>query len=79
MINHGTELTKILMQMYDQGASDTTAAAMEAMEKAIEQEREACALIAMQGTGEPMQTAALKVALAERERIAAAIRARGEE
>jgi hypothetical protein len=44
----------------------------------LKAEREACAREAMRGTGQPMQTAALKVVLAERERIAAAIRARGQ-
>ena len=40
-------------------------------------EREACADLAEQGTGEPMQARTLEICLAERQRIAAAIRARG--
>ena len=41
-------------------------------------EREACAKVAEEGTGEPMQTQALEVCRRERARIAEAIRARGE-
>ena len=41
-------------------------------------EREACAELVMQGTNEPVQTKTLEVLRKERERIAEAIRARGE-
>jgi hypothetical protein len=42
------------------------------------QEREACVQLALQGTGEAVQTRTLKVLQSERQRIAAAIRGRGE-
>ena len=41
-------------------------------------EREACAELTMQGTNEPVQTKTLEILRKERERIAAAIRARGQ-
>ena len=41
-------------------------------------EREACAELVLQGTDEPVQTKTLEILRKERERIAAAIRARGE-
>ncbi len=46
-------------------------------ELAAADERKACADLAEQSTGEPMQTRTLEICLAERQRIAAAIRARG--
>jgi len=42
-------------------------------------EREACAELAMKGTNEPVQTKTLEILRKERERIAAAIRARSEQ
>jgi len=42
-------------------------------------EREACAKVALRGTGEPVQTRTLEILLSERRRIADAINARGEE
>ena len=41
-------------------------------------EREACAEVCLEGTDMPVQVDALKIIRAERERIANAIRARGE-
>ena len=41
-------------------------------------EREACERLCLQGTGLPIQTDALRIMTAERDRIAQAIRARGE-
>ena len=41
-------------------------------------EREACERLCLQGTDLPIQTDALRIMTAERERIAQAIRARGE-
>ena len=41
-------------------------------------EREACAQLALQGTGEAVQTKTLEILQSERQRIAAVIRARGE-
>jgi hypothetical protein len=41
-------------------------------------EREACAKLCEEGTGEPLSFTALKICLRERNRIANAIRARGE-
>ena len=55
-----------------------TALAMAIWNKAIETEREACAELAMQGTNEPVQTKTLEILRKERERIAEAIRARGD-
>ena len=45
--------------------------------RAAAAEREACAELVLQGTNEPMQTKTLEILRKERERIAAAIRARG--
>ena len=45
---------------------------------AIRKEREACAQLALQGTGEAVQTRTLEILQSERQRIAAAIRGRGE-
>jgi hypothetical protein len=50
----------------------------DAIRWAIEQEREACAKVCEEGTGEPLSYTALKICLKERNRIAKAIRARGE-
>lgn len=50
----------------------------EAYEAGQKYEREACAQLALQGTGEAVQTRTLKVLQSERQRIAAAIRARGD-
>ena len=44
---------------------------------AVLAEREACAKLAEEGTGEPLSVTALKICLRERNRIAKAIRARG--
>jgi hypothetical protein len=44
-----------------------------------EHEREACAELVVKGTDEPVQTKTLEILRKERERIAAAIRARGQE
>ena len=41
-------------------------------------EREACAELVVRGTDEPVQTKTLEILRKERERIAAAIRARGQ-
>ena len=54
------------------------ASTRDAIRWAIEQEREACAEICEEGTGEPLSYTALKICLRERNRIANAIRARGE-
>ena len=47
-----------------------------AMRKAVEAEREACASVALTGTGEAVQLKTLEIIRAERERIADAIRNR---
>lgn len=49
-----------------------------AVREAVQREREACAELALQGTGEAVQTRTLEILQSERQRIAAAIRARGE-
>jgi hypothetical protein len=73
---------KMLMDSYDAGVADAREAAIEALEvvvkKAVEAEREACAEICEEGTEEPLSVTALKICLRERNRIANAIRARGE-
>ena len=46
--------------------------------RAVTHERKACAELTMQGTNEPVQTKTLEILRKERERIAKAIRARGE-
>jgi len=48
-----------------------------ALDAAVIVERNACAELAMQGTNEPVQTKTLEILRKERERIAEAIRARG--
>ena len=44
----------------------------------MDQEREACAEVVEAGTGEPIQFETLKILRQERDRIATAIRARGQ-
>ena len=48
------------------------------VQRAVEEEREACAKLCLEGTDMPVQVDALKIIRAERERISNAIRARGE-
>jgi hypothetical protein len=48
------------------------------IETEIAAEREACAKVCEEGTGEPLSYTALKICLKERNRIAKAIRARGD-
>jgi hypothetical protein len=48
------------------------------VQRAVEDEREACAKVCLEGTDMPVQVGALKIIRAERERISNAIRARGE-
>ena len=48
----------------------------EGLKALVVSEREACAELAMKGTDEPVQTKTLEILRKERERIAAAIRAR---
>jgi hypothetical protein len=48
------------------------------VQRAVEEEREACAKVCLEGTDMPVQVGALKIIRAERERISNAIRARGE-
>ena len=50
----------------------------EGLKALVVSEREACAELAVKGTDEPVQTKTLEVLRKERERIAEAIRARGE-
>lgn len=49
-----------------------------ALDASVLAEREACAELVLRGTDEPVQTKTLKILRKERERIAVAIRARGE-
>jgi hypothetical protein len=49
-----------------------------AVREAVQREREACAQLALQGIGEAVQTRTLEILQSERQRIAAAIRARGQ-
>ena len=51
---------------------------VELVNRAVAVEREACAEVCLEGTDMPVQVDALKIIRAERERIANAIRARGE-
>ena len=48
------------------------------VEQAVKDEREACADLCLQGTDMPMQTNTLEILKAERNRIAQAIRVRGQ-
>ena len=48
------------------------------VQQAAEQEREECAKLALQGTGEPVQLSTLKILKAERERICKSILDRGD-
>jgi Iap family predicted aminopeptidase len=52
---------------------------LESIAAVVAAEREACAELAVKGTDEPVQTKTLEILRKERERIAAAIRARGEQ
>ena len=49
----------------------------EGLKALVVSEREACAELVVRGTDEPVQTKTLEILRKERERIAAAIRARG--
>jgi len=66
-MNLQEELTKLLMESYDRGVKDATQAAIESFQEAMRLEREACAQIA--------DAEASIEGIAQR--IAAAIRARG--
>jgi hypothetical protein len=69
MIKHG----------YATGHGDTAEDLLEELEwQVAEKEREACAKVCEEGTEEPLSVTALKICLKERNRIANAIRARGE-
>lgn len=59
-------------------AYEALSQAIEQAEDAVLAEREACAKVCEEGTGEPLSYTALKICLRERNRIANAIRARGE-
>ena len=48
------------------------------VQAAVEQEKKECAKLALQGTGEPVQLATLKILKAERERICKSILDRGD-
>jgi hypothetical protein len=67
---------------YATGHGDTVEDLLKELEWQIEErirnEREACAELAVKGTDEPVQTKTLEILRKERERIAAAIRARGQ-
>jgi hypothetical protein len=82
MTDLNKQITNMLMESYDRGVADALAAAEEAVQKvvnaAVEAEREACAQLALHGTGEAVQTRTLEILQSERQRIAASIRARGE-
>ena len=66
-------------QGYATGHGDTIEDLLKELEWQIrERERNACAELAMQGTNEPVQTKTLEILRKERERIAEAIRARGQ-
>lgn len=61
---------EIIFSSYDQF--------LEFVEKIRADEREACAVVCLEGTDMPVQVDALKIIRAERERISNTIRARGE-
>jgi len=50
----------------------------EAVYNSVLEEREACAQLVLQGTGEAVQTRTLEILQSERQRIADAIRERGQ-
>jgi len=72
----------MMSQGYATGHGDTVEDLLKELEWQIEErirnEREACAELALQGTDEPVQTKTLEILRKERERIAAAVRARGQ-
>ena len=69
--NAGYAWTPEMRQAYEEGIKE--------LESAVLAEREACAKVCEEGTGEAVQKTTLEILLNERKRIAKAIRDRGDE
>lgn len=65
---------KLLRIAHEAGFNTEHPATNEYLRRFAELVREDCAKVALQGTGEPVQTHTLEILKTERERIAAAIR-----
>ena len=78
MIEKPVEMIKAIMLKHELAVIEVMRELHEAKESAVAHERNACAELAMQGTNEPVQTKTLEILRKERERIAEAIRARGD-
>ena len=76
--NANTEHQYLVWHKQEGGRNWTPLFTLQDVQDAILAEREACAELAMQGTNEPVQTKTLEILRKERERIAEAIRARGD-
>jgi hypothetical protein len=76
MIERPIEMIKAIMLKHELAVIEVMRELHESRKAAVRAEREACAELAMQGTNEPVQTKTLEILRKERERIAAAIRAR---
>jgi len=70
----GAEATEFALEKSSHGKAFSYA-----WDAAVEAEREACLALVNQGTGEATSADALKILRMERDRISAAIRARGEQ
>ena len=77
--NANTEHQYLVWHKQEGGRNWMQLFTLQDVQDAILAEREACAELAMRGTNEPVQTKTLEILRKERKRIAAAIRARGEE
>jgi len=77
--NANTEHQYLVWHKQEGGRNWMPLFTLQDVQDAILAEREACAELAMRGTNEPVQTKTLEILRKERKRIAAAIRARGEE
>jgi putative heme iron utilization protein len=78
MIEKPIEMIKAIMLKHELAVIEVMRELHESREAAVSAERKACAELAMQGTNEPVQTKTLEILRKERERIAEAIRARGD-
>ena len=76
--NANTEHQYLVWHKQEGGRNWTPLFTLQDVQDAILAEREACAELVMQGTNEPVQTKTLEILRKERERIAEAIRARGD-
>ena len=76
--NANTEHQYLVWHKQEGGRNWMPLFTLQVVQDAILAERSACAELVLQGTDEPVQTKTLEILRKERERIAEAIRARGD-